>query len=156
MADFFWSIREQKNLEESRIQRIREFLRKCMQFAEEITPASDSLLSHLSRLIVFVTEIGETEAHWLKVTAPSVGQEFFAYEFVKQLQRLLPKNPHVVADAFQAMVNGGTPSYDYKDEMKNLLLALAEHGERQAAIRMADQMRAVRGMATVFEKLSTM
>ena len=73
---------------------------------------------------------------------------------MKELHRLLPQNPAVVADVLKRMVKAGTPIHDYKDKMKNLLLALADNGQRQAAILIADQMRMVRGMPEVFDRLS--
>jgi hypothetical protein len=150
----YWRIREQK-LDDPQRQRILAFLRKCVQFTEASAAPSESLLSHLSRLAAFLTRLGDEEAHWLRVLAPHVGREFFAYEFIKQLARLLPQSPAVVADAFQRMVNAGPPIHDYKGEMKNLLVALAESGQRPVAILLANQMRAIQGMPEVFDKLST-
>lgn len=153
VSDFFWSLRDQK-LDEVREDRIRAFLRRAVNFAQSVSPQPVQLLSHLSRLTVFIQALGEEEAGWLGILAPHVGQDFFAYEFAEQLRRLLPQNAHVVASAFEKMLDTRMPISDYKDRIKDLLLALADHGQRPVAIRLADRIRGMRGIPEVYERLS--
>ena len=70
-SNFFASIREPK-LAADQIERILCFWEKCVVWAQTFSEPPKSLLSALSRLICYVSTLGDREAHLLVAVAPHV------------------------------------------------------------------------------------
>lgn len=154
IAAFFGRVKS-KEFEEIQQERVRDFLRRSLEVVSDISPPPSVFLGHLSRLIFFVGTLGDEEIRWLVTLAPYAGRDLFASEFAEQLTRLLPQDPKAIVDILQAMVTAPRPYTDYKGRLRTLLVELAKHGQRPAALRLANQMRDLKSMPEVFAELSS-
>jgi hypothetical protein len=118
-------------------------------------PPPDNLLSHLSRLAVFLTSLSPETGAWLERMATCAGADRDSYDFVQQLNRLVDINAEIVLSAFRRLVDVHTPTFDYADHYKALILRLAEKGFRPDALVLADKLRRLPGMRALYERLES-
>jgi hypothetical protein len=88
---FFSSVREQE-LTVDQIERILCFWEKCVLWAQTLPEPPKSLLSALSRLIRYVTTLGDREIRLLMAVAPHVNVGYNADNFIEELDRLIEQD----------------------------------------------------------------
>jgi hypothetical protein len=76
------------------------------------------------------------------------------YEFISELQRLVETSPDGVNVVVRKMIEKRIPDYDYKDQLKKLLLTLVEKGKRQDVISYTERLRRLAGMQEIFDSLT--
>ena len=152
-SSFFSSIREE-NLAVDQIERIFCFWEKCVVWAQTLSEPPNSLLSALSRLIRYVTTLGDREVRLLMAVAPHVNVGYNADNFIEELDRLIEQSPAIVNSLLGKVLETYKPDYDYKDRLKKLLLKLAKSGNREDALFYANRIRKLPGMDQLFKQLA--
>lgn len=152
VGDFFWSVSNQE-LKPGQVQKILAFWKQCTEWSEKREPAPAQLLSHLSRLSIYVTKLGSEEVELLQAVAPHVEKAHNADQFVEQLLRLVPLDPVAVSAVFSKLLETYEPAFDYEDKLKTLVRSLAESGLKKEAIDFADRLRRLPGMPELFSEL---
>ena len=152
ISRFFWSAREQK-LEEDQIGRIFQFWEKCIEWAKNLIEPPKLVLSELSRLTCYITNLGEKEFHLIKAVAKYVKFNYNADDFISELNRLVEQDPEKVSLLFGETLVEYRPDYDYEDRLKELLLQLDKKGRGKDALIYADKLRNIPGMNELYKKL---
>jgi hypothetical protein len=151
-ANFFWSVSNQE-LKPEHVAKILDFWRACAEWSRRLRSPPVQLLSHLSRLSVYLKKLGAEEAALLEEVAPHVNAGYNADYFVEQLLRLVSVNPGAVSTAFGKMLETYEPTFDYEDRLKTLVRALAGQGLKEEALGLADRLRGLPGMREIFSEL---
>jgi len=94
----------------------------------------------------------------LLAVAPHVGVEYNAYDFFKDLDRLVDKNPAAVCRVLDATLKGYKPDYDFEDRLKQLLRKLALRQEtRNDALRLAERLVGhLSGMVEFYKEITSL
>jgi len=144
-TQFFWGIRGEK-LSDDQIERIVSFWVRCISWSEEIDLVPDKLLSKLSVLTCYLKSISPRLERLLFAVAPYVHVNYNADNFIKELGRLVENSPDEVSAVLGKVLETYTPSYDFEDKLKNLLIKLMEKGKRADVILYAERLRNLPGM----------
>lgn len=139
-SSFFWQVRGDK-LTDDQKDRILEFWDRCIKWAADQKHVPTKLLSHLSRLSVYVRSIGECEKALLMAVAPHVHARYNFDSFVSELSRLVEDNPAAVGEIILKSLKADSPNYDYQDKLKKLIQSLARLGRKEDAIRCVDALK---------------
>jgi hypothetical protein len=105
-------------------------------------------------LTCFLSTADGPERELLEAVAPYVHVGHNAYEFVDELVRLVEASPDGVSVVLSKMIQARVPDFDYKDQLKSLLGALAEKGKKQDVISHAERLRSLPGMQELFNRLT--
>jgi hypothetical protein len=112
------------------------------------------VLSSLSRLVTFLPDASGAGYDLLLSTAPYVHEHHGAYDFLKELRRLVEGNPKEVSTVLRRFIETHEPMYDYEDRMRKLVTRLAELGYRAEAIEFCDKLRSLPGLYELFLELT--
>ena len=112
------------------------------------------MLSSLSGLASFVPNASGDKQDLLLNTAPYVHEHHGAYDFLKELQRLVEGNPKEVCTVLRRFIETHGPLYDYEDRMRKLVARLADLGCRAEAIEFCDKLRSLPGLYELFLELT--
>ena len=96
----------------------------------------------------------ETKYDLLLNTAPYVHEHHGAYDFLKELRRLVEGSPKEVCTVLRRFIETHEPMYDYEDRMRKLVARLAELGHRAEAIEFCDRLRSLPGLYELFLELT--
>ena len=152
-AGFFHSIRGQE-LTEEQIERILSFWEQCIRWAEALPVPPKSLLSELSRLICYVATLTDRENNLLLAVAEHVKIGHNADTFIEELNRLVEQDPTKISSVLGKVLSAYDPDYDYDDQLKKLLIKLAQSGRRADALFYTDRIRRLPGMDQLFKQLT--
>jgi len=150
---FFWTIRGEK-LTEDQVQMILQFWRRCLDWAASQPTPPIKVLSSLSRLASFLPDASGDKHGLLLNTAPYVHEHHGAYDFLKELGRLVEGSPKQVCTVLRRFIEAHEPMYDYEDRMRKLVSRLAELGHRAEAIEFCDRLRSLPGLYELFLELT--
>lgn len=149
---FFSSIRGQE-FPADQIERILCFWEKCVVWAQTLPNPPKSLLSALSRLIRYVTALGDREIRLLMAVAPHVKVGYNADNFIEELDRLIEQDSAKVSSVLGKVFEAYVPDYDYEDRLQKLLIKLAKSGRREDALFYANLARKLPGFDQLFKQL---
>jgi len=150
---FFWTIRGER-LKEDQVQRILQYWRRCLDWATSQPTPPIKVLSSLSGLVSFLPDASGEKCDLLLSTAPYVHQHHGAYDFLKELRRLVDGSPSEVCTVLRRFIETHEPMYDYEDRMRKLVARLAELGHRAEAIEFCDKLRTLPGLYELFLTLT--
>jgi len=150
---FFWTIRGEK-LKEDQVQRILQYWRRCLDWAASQPRPPIKMLSSLSGLTSFLPDATGDKYDLLLNTAPYVHEHHGAYDFLKELRRLVEGSPKEVCTVLRKFIETHVPRYDYEDRMRTLVARLAEVGHRAEAIEFCDNLRSLPGLYELFLELT--
>lgn len=136
---WLWSVRSNK-LTKKQKKIILAFWSEAVDWARQQSEKPKSLLSHLGRLAIYITDIDAKVFSLLNAVAPFVGVDFNYYEFIKELTRLAPQYPVEVSDILGVALRSSKPNYDMNNHLKNLLGVLAGCGQRAAVLEYINQL----------------
>ena len=152
MSDFYWSVSNQQ-LKPDQVSKILDFWRTCTDLIRNLHTKPAQFLSQLSRLSVYISQVGAAETSLLEQVAPHVSTGYNSDYFVEQLLRLVKVNPGAISGVFAKMLETHEPTLDYEDRLKRLVRELAAHGLTNQAIDFADRLRRIPGMREVYAEL---
>jgi len=150
---FFWTIRGEK-LNEDQVQRVLQYWRRCLDWATSQPTPPIKVLSSLSGLVSFLPDASGEKSDLLLSTAPYVHEHHGAYDFLKELRRLVEGSPKEVCTVLRRFIETHEPMYDYEDRMRKLVARLAELGHRAEAIEFCDRLRTLPGLYELFLTLT--
>jgi hypothetical protein len=150
---FLWTIRGEK-LKEDQVERILQYWRKCLEWAATEPTPPIKVLSSLSGLASFLPDAGGEKCDLLLGTAPYVHEHHGAYDFLKELRRLVETSSKEVCTVLRRFIETHEPMYDYQDRMRKLVARLAELGHRAEAIEFCDKLRSLPGLYELFLELT--
>ncbi|HWX54836.1 MAG TPA: hypothetical protein VN176_09630 [Verrucomicrobiae bacterium] len=148
-----WMVRGEGVSEEQKV-RVIQYWNRCIAWSRSLSEPPIRLLSSLSLLSCFLTTADGRERELLEAVAPYVYVGHHAYEFVDELVRLVEASPDGVSAVLGRMIQARVPDFDFKDQLKTLLLALAEKGKKQDVISHAERLRSLPGMQELFDRLT--
>jgi hypothetical protein len=153
-SDWFWGARGDKLTAKQRAV-ILAFWQQALGWAGRQSQVPKSLLSHLARLAVHITDFDGTAIALLEPVAPYSGTDFNFQIVVEELARLAPQNPTEASRLLGLLFSLALPNYDMDDRLKTLFRYLATHGQRPAVLGYVNQlMNRLPGMLPLFEELS--
>lgn len=150
---FFWTIRGEK-LKEDQVQRVLQYWRRCLDWAASQPTPPIKVLSSLSGLVSFLPDASGEKYDLLLSTTPYVHEHHGAYDFLKELRRLVEGSPKEVCTVLRRFIETHEPIYDYEDRMRKLVARLAELGHRAEAIEFCDRLRTLPGLYELFLTLT--
>ncbi|WP_277057262.1 toll/interleukin-1 receptor domain-containing protein [Trichlorobacter lovleyi] len=170
VVDFFWMQRRVTSNDEPHNQ---EVIAKVINFwkllyeryldraAGEYSREEMSLLSHISRLAVFLPQIDDENSKWLLQAIPFANVSHYAYSVIEELDALKDKGDPTVSAGYigllyLAMLDSFTPDYD-KEHIRSIVAFLYEHGNKEAADKICN-IYGVRGMQflrDIYERYNT-
>ena len=150
---FFWTIRGEK-LKEDQVPRILQYWRRCLDWAATQATPPIKVLSSLSGLASVLPDASGDKSDLLLNTAPYVHEHHGAYEFLKELRRLVEGSPKEVCTVLRKFIETHGPMYDYEDRLRKLVARLAELGHRAEAIEFCDKLRSLPGLYELFLELT--
>src|SRR5579862_2333057 len=150
---FLWTIRGEA-LHKDQVQRIVAYWRRCLEWAATQWTPPPKVVSSLSGLVSFLPTASGANYELLLETAPYVDEFHGAYDFLKDLTRLVEASPKEVCAVLAKFLETHLPSYDYEDRMRHLVARLAELGHRAEAIAFCDRLRALPGLYDLFLELT--
>ena len=150
---FLWTIRGEK-LKEDQIERILQYWRKCLEWAATEPTPPIKVLSSLSGLASFLPDAGGEKCDLLLSSTPYVREHHGAYDFIKELRRLVETSSKEVCTVLRRFIETHEPMYDYQDRMRKLVARLAELGHRAEAIEFCDKLRSLPGLYELFLELT--
>lgn len=151
---FFWTIRGEE-LKTDQVERILAYWRLCLEWAYAQPHIPVKVMSSLSRLATFLPDATDRNRDLLLAVTPHVHIHHSAYEFLKELDRLLTVSPEGIRDVLARFIETHEPFYDYKDRMQGLVSRLADLGFRADAIRFCENLRSMPGLRDLFMKLTS-
>ena len=95
------------------------------------------MLSSLSGLVSFLPDASGEKYDLLLSPSPYAHEHHGAYDFLKELRRLVEGNPKEVCTVLRRFIETHEPMYDYEDRMRKLVARLAELGYRGEAMATA-------------------
>ncbi len=148
-----WMVRGETLSKEQR-DRVFQYWNRCIEWSGHLSEPPMQLFSSLSLLSCYLTTADGRERELLEAVAPYVQIGHNAYEFVDQLVRLVETSPEGVSAVLSKMIKARVPDFDYNDQLKALLHALADKGKKQDVISHAERLRSLPGMQELFDGLS--
>lgn len=148
VAWFFWTVKEE-DLTDEQIQRVLAFWDRTVKWAEGRLDV-EKLLGSLSMLAPFVTTVDERALRLLLAVAPFAHIDHRADLFVRELERLADDNSGPVVRVLAAFLEKYSPPFDFEGRMKSLLVKLAKHGEKLAALSLIQKVRELPGMRELY------
>lgn len=139
-SDFFWSVSNQE-LEAEQKSQIINFFALCIGWIKSSEELPKTLLSSLSRLSCYLTEVTEKELELLQAVAPYVAIGHHATDFIEELDRLADQSPTEVSKVLGRTLESHSPLYDYDDHLKSLMIKLVKAGLNEDVVKYADQLR---------------
>jgi len=152
-SGFFSSVRGQE-LKQDQIERILLFWERCVVWAQSLAEPPKSLLSELSRLICYVTTLGDRDVKLLLAVAEYVRVRHNVDTFIEELDRLAEHDPAIVSRVLGKVLETYEPDYDHEDRLKKLLTKLAESGRLDDVLLYIDRVRKLPGFDQLFKKLA--
>lgn len=154
LTDFFWSVSSEKP-EDAQKERILQYWRHSVDWTLTLDPKPSQLIAHLARLVCYLESLSDADGNrLLQVSVHLGGDAYHQTEFFEELARLAPNYAKLVASALEQIAEHRFHFNDYEGHLKRALESIAEHGEREAAIRLADRMRDMRGMPELYAQLT--
>ena len=153
IARVFWMVRGEK-LSDEQQRRIIQYWDRCLKWSQTLPQPPAALLAQLSMLSCYLNKVEGLEEELLEAVAPFVFVGHNIYEFISELQRLVETSPDGVNVVVRKMIEKRIPDYDYKDQLKKLLLTLVEKGKRQDVISYTERLRRLAGMQEIFDSLT--
>jgi hypothetical protein len=153
VARVFWMVRGETRSKEQK-ERVVEFWSRCIAWSGRFLEPPAQLLSALSMLTCFLATADGRERELLEAVAPHVYIGHNVYEFAKELVRLVDASPDGVSVVLSRMTKTRVPDFDYNDQLKTLLLALADKGKKENVIAHAERLRSLPGMQELFDHLT--
>jgi hypothetical protein len=153
LAHLYWMVRNE-TLTPDQLERILAFWERCLEWVKLHPDERGLLLSRLSLLATYMTELGAREERLLQAVSPYVHTDHGTYEFVSDLLRLAPKNPRVVAQIFESMLGAHIPDYDYQDKLVSLLELLAKLGQRERVLVVSKRLTHLPGIEPMFKRIT--
>ena len=148
---FLPTIRD-SSLDSEQVERVVDYWRRCVDWTRSLSETPANLLSSLSGLTVFLTT-ADGNLDLLIPVAAHVHVHRNAYEFVRELNRLVKVSPCAVRTVVGEFIDTHEPFYDYKNEMQTLVRALAERGFRKDAIDFCNKLRSMPSMEALYKEL---
>ncbi len=154
LTDYFASVSNQQ-LEVEQKERIRQYWRHLVDWTNSLDPKPGQLMAHLARLVCYLEDVSEADGKRIvSVSAHLDGDAFHQTKFFEELVRLAPQYPKLVGAVVESVAEHRNHFSDYEGHLKKSLRIIAELGERDVAIRLADRMREMRGMPELFYELT--
>ena len=153
IARVFWMVRGEK-LSDEQQERVIQYWDRCLKWSQGLPQPPAALLGQLSMLCCYLNKVEGREKQLLEAVAPFVYVSHNIYEFISELQRLVDTSPDGVNAVVRKMIEKRIPDYDYKDQLKKLLLTLVEKGKRQDVISYTERLRLLPGMQETFDSLT--
>jgi hypothetical protein len=155
LGRYFWMVQGEPLTAEQK-GRIFLFLDHCVTWGVTFDPPPASLLSQLSLLSCYLTEIDERALRWLVQIAPFTPVNYHVDRLIEQLARLADTSPVAVAHVLRVLLSAYQPSYDFEDRLKKLIVQLAAHSEtRSDAILSLERVRHLPGMVQLYAQLTS-
>jgi hypothetical protein len=155
LARYFWMVQGELLTGEQK-ERIFLFWDRCISWGATLDPPPASLLSQLSLLSCYLTEIDERALRWLLAIAPFTPVNYTADQLIEQLARLADASPGAAAQVLRVLLEVYQPSYDFEDRLKTLIVQLAAHAEsRSNAILGVERLRHLPGMVQLYVQLTS-
>lgn len=133
---FFWSLQKENVNEEAR-SAILSFWGWCYQRIRGEEPAHARILSELTLLTAYLTEISGEQEAWILQAAPYADEGHHSSFFLEYLDALATTSPHAVGRAYLAMLERALPVYE-EERIRSIVEKLYENGMEEAASRICD------------------
>ena len=140
------------SLESKQVERVVDYWRRCVNWTRSLNETPVNLLSSLSGLTTFLTT-ADGNLDLLIAVAAHVHVHRNAYEFIRELNRLVAVSPCAVRAVLAEFIDTHEPFYDYKNEMQMLVRALAQRGFRKDAINFCNKLRSMPSMEALYKEL---
>ncbi|MDE2822947.1 MAG: hypothetical protein OXK79_05525 [Chloroflexota bacterium] len=150
---FFWSIRGE-TLKPEQVRKVVDYWRHCVKWARDRPEPPAKVLSSLGGLSRFLESAGGEDRELLLAVAPYVDTNGNAYEFIRELVRLVETSPAEVCDVFERLVDKHELLYDYEGRIQTLVRRLADLGFRREAIDLCNKLRSLPGVVDLFRELT--
>jgi hypothetical protein len=155
ISRFFWNVRRDE-LSEKQTALILDFWAWCVEWSEKLSSPPDKLYSSLSKLCCFIDEINQKSLALILAVAPYVSVNYNAHQFIEELNRLATKHPKQVCQILDEVLCNYRPTYDYQDQLRDLLAKLAKAGFRVEVIGYSNSVRHLKGIAQLYNELTQM
>jgi hypothetical protein len=152
-AQFLWGAQGEQ-LPPEKIDLIIEFWSASDAMLVQAKLPAPAVRSSLSHLAVFVKTVGDRERRLLLSVAPYVQTNYNAMQFIEQLDRLAAEYPEPVAQALLLVLRSDVPIYDTGTLIFDLIVKLAQLGQRNAAFEIAAVLP--HGSATTLKLVATL
>ena len=153
LARYFWMVRGEPLTQEQKEQ-IFLFWDRCVSWGKALNPPPQRLFSQLSALSCFLTMIDDRALGWLTAIAPFTAVDYNAERLLEQLARLADTSPGAAAQVLPVLLGAYKPSYDFKDQLKKLIVQLAARAELHSdAILSVERVRHLPGMVQLYIEL---
>lgn len=170
VVDFFWM---QRRVTENDGPNNHEIIAKVISFwkwvyerlsdraADEYSREEKSLLSNLSRLVVFLPQIDEEYSKWLAQALPFANVNYHAYSVIEDLDHLKDKGEPVTSAVhigllYLTMLDSFTPDYD-QEHIRSTVLFLYENGNKEVADKICNiyGARGLQFLRDIYEKYNS-
>ena len=148
---FLLTIRD-SSLESEQIERVLDYWRRCVAWTRSLNETPANMLSSLSGLTAFLTT-ADGNLDLLIPVAAHVHVHRNAYEFIRELNRLIKVSPCAIRTVLAKFVDTHEPFYDYENRMQTLVRTLAECGFRKDAIDFCNKLRSMPSMEALYKEL---
>jgi hypothetical protein len=151
---FLWTIRdENERLTDEQVGKVVAFWDKCVTWAQTQSSPPAKLYASLATLAWALKDASGRSRDLLLAVAPYAAIQHSTHEFLKQLQRLVEKDPVDVSAVVGKLLETYRPTFDYQGRMKALVERLAELDQRPAALDYCDKLRDLEGIRELQNKL---
>lgn len=150
---FFWSVSNQE-LSPAQVERILTFWNRCVVWSRAVAEPPVKVLSKLGRLSCYIKVVEDREMDWLLAVAPYVHVGYNADDFIEELDRLVEVSPANICVVLGRVLESFTPTFDFQDRLKSLLVKLSKLGKLQEAISYANQLRHLPGIPQLFTQMT--
>ncbi|MBF0519008.1 MAG: hypothetical protein HQK92_04720 [Nitrospirae bacterium] len=117
---------------------------------KDLTADDKRILSYVSKLAIFLTEIDDEKSEWLKLSAPYVNVDYNSTFFIENLDELKDKGDKVqtakyIGDIFWEMLNNSTPEqlqmyiHTLKDNIRSIVEFLYDMGTKENANKICNK-----------------
>jgi hypothetical protein len=156
VSRYFWTVSKEA-LSAHEKGKISQFWAKCLIVTQNLPSAPKRLLASLSQLACYLESIGTEEERLLSAVVPHLDEDFHAWEFLKQLHRLVSVSPVEVARVFGKMIETYKPTFDYDNAIQTILKTLAHLSDTRAdALRYAEQLVSrFPGLVQLYQELTS-
>lgn len=135
-ADFLWHAQGEQ-LSADKVELIIQFWAACEAMLLRAKLPAPAVRSSLSHLAAYINTVGDRELRLLLSVAPYVQTNYNAMEFVEQLDRLAAGYPEQVGQVLLLVLKSDIPIYDSETLIFDLVMKLAELGQRDTAFAVA-------------------